>query len=275
MLIQARAFARTCLFAAVLVPGALAPSSARAAQITSSTTDTPAITQTVSLPLTPTDFSPGNSKVTGNPLTFNQFDTQNGARVLDSVTLTLHAAIQNQFAMQFTTPATITNSVGTTDPSKPGPTITMFQPDGKTSLLAVAASPSDSLSRTVTYGFKPGENLPQTFSSSLPSDSKYYIAPTNFDKTQTLKLTAPADLALFSGKGTIQLPVSAKAWSSFTTSSGNGFGSISTAGTADVTVTYNWHSGPPAPQTVPEPASLAAWGVALGLAVAAARRRAR
>ena len=271
---QARALARTWLLTAVVVPGVLAPTVTRAAQIASNATDATTITQSAKLPLTPTDFSPGNDKVTGNPLSFNQFDTKNSTRILDGVTLTLHASIENQFGMKFTTPATITNSVGTGDTAMPGPSITMFQPDGKTPLLKVAAAATDTLSRSVTYGFKAGETLPQEFSSSLAKSSPFYLAPTTFDKTQTLKLTAPADLALFSGAGAIKLPVSAAAWSKFTSSSGNGFGSISTAGTADVTVTYDWHDRLPAPQTVPEPASLAVWGLA-GLALAGTIRARR
>jgi MYXO-CTERM domain-containing protein len=270
MPIRARAMARTWLITTALVAGLMAPTVARAAQLTAPSTP---VTQTSSLPLTPTDFAAGNN-VPGNPLTFNQFDTLNQARVLDSVTLTLHAAIENQFGMKFTTPATITDTIGTASASQPGPTITMYQPDGKTPLLTVGATATDALSRSVTYGSQPGQTLPQEFSSSLPTTSPFYIAPTSFDKTQTLTLTSPADLALFTGNGTLKLPVSAAAWSEFNSSSGNGFGSVTTAGKADVTVTYNWHDRIPAPQTVPEPASIAVWSLAgLGLAATLRARR--
>jgi hypothetical protein len=258
-----RSSARLRLGAAALLALALAPA-ARAGLIT----------QTSSLPLTTTDFSPSNS-VTGNPLVFQQFDTEGGARTLDGVTLTVHAMIQNQYGMQFTTPATITDSAFTGNPATTGPAITAYQPDGKTPLLTVQASDTSGLSRSVTYGGKPGQTLPQSFSSSLPSTSPFYIAPTVSQQTQTLTVSDPKSLALFTGTGKMSLPVSAAAFSSFVSSSGNGFGSVSTSGTADVTVNYKWHDTIPAPQTVPEPASLVLWGLGgLTLALCSRARRA-
>ena len=234
------------------------------------------ITQSASLPLTTTDFTP-DGKIAGNPLVFQQFDTEGGSRQLDAITLTVHAKIQNDYGMKFTTPATITNTVATGKPESPGPVITVYQPNGKTPLLS-AQAPNDAslMTRSVAYGFKAGETSGREFSSSLPASSPYYIAPTVFDQSQTLKLTAPADLALFSGKGKLSLPVGASAYSKFTTSSGNGFGSISTKGSADVTVLYQWHPTLPAPQTVPEPTAMVLWGLgatALGWRVRARTRR--
>ena len=55
--------------------------------------------------------------------------------VLDSVTLNFSAHVKNQFSMTFINPATITESFKPADPSSTGPTITLFQPDGKTPLL--------------------------------------------------------------------------------------------------------------------------------------------
>src|SRR5262249_59495626 len=138
---------------------------------------------------------------------------------VDSVTLTVHARVQNLYDMRFVTPATITDSVATGNPAQPGPSITMYQPDGKTPLLSVQAPNDPSvLSRSVTYG-QPGQTLPQEFSSSLPKTSPFYIAPTVFDQTGSQTLTKAADLALFTGKGTMALPVAASAWSSFTSTS--------------------------------------------------------
>src|SRR5262249_50296821 len=123
-----RSSARLRLGAAALFALALAPAATAGL-----------ISQTSSLPLTTTDFSPSNS-APGNPLVFQQFDTQGGARTLDGVTLTVHAMIQNQYGMQFTTPATITDSAFTGNPTTTGPSITVYQPDGKTPLLTARAS---------------------------------------------------------------------------------------------------------------------------------------
>jgi PEP-CTERM motif len=273
MSIRAVSLVRLCL--CTLVLGAATPAT-MAAGLTATTTDpatTPGVlTQTATMPLTPTDFASGGTP--GNPLTFNKFDTKNDSLILDSVNLTVHAAISNDFAMKFYTPATITTSVATGNSSQPGPAITLYQPDGKTPLLT-AAAPNDPnvLSRSVTWGDKPNQPMNVEFSSKLDPSSPYYIAPALSQNTQTLKLTAPADLALFTGKGTIGLPVAGSAWARITSSSGNGYGDISTKGTADVSVTYAYHDRIPAPQMVPEPASMALWG--LGVVVLAVRFRAR
>jgi hypothetical protein len=98
------------------------------------------ITQSASIPLTSTDFGPGSAGV--QPLVFQKFDTHSDALALDSVTLSYTAQIQNTFGMTFTTPATITDSVATGNAATPGPTITLYQPDGTHALLTVKA-PND------------------------------------------------------------------------------------------------------------------------------------
>jgi hypothetical protein len=273
MSIRSVVMVRLCLVAVVL--GALAPVAASAGPITLPATpvNPGLITQTATMPLTPTDFSSGGG-VAGNPLTFQKFDSENGSLILDSVTLTVHAAIQNEFAMKFYTPATITTSVATGDPSQPGPSITLFQPDGKTSLLTVAAANDPSvLSRSVTWGNQPNQPMNTEFSSQLSPSSPYYIAPALSQKTQTIVLSKASDLALFSGSGTLALPVAGSAWARITSSSGNGYGSVTTQGTADVTVQYSYHDRIPAPQMVPEPPSVLHWG--LGGVLLAVRYRAR
>jgi hypothetical protein len=234
-----------------------------------------AITKTATLPLTSTNFNTDQSGIT--PLTFQKFDTQNNTLQLDEVDLTFHALIKNNFGMTFTTPATITATVGTGNPTTPGPTITMYQPDGKTPLITAAAPNSTSaLNRAITYGQNPGETLPQSFGSDQPVNSKFYIQPAVTEASNSLKLNDAADLSLFSGTGTLKLPVAAQAFSKFTSSSGNGSGWVQTYGTADATVTYKYHTRIPAPETVPEPAAVLLWGVA-GLALVGlhrARRRA-
>ena len=247
------------------VTAALTPSASRAATIA---------TQSAVLPPTSTNFSTGNSNV--SPLVLEKFDTMEGTRVLDSVALAFHAKISDQFSMTFPTngPSTITTSVATGDATTPGPTITMFQPDGVHPLLTVKAANDPSfLTRAVTYN--PASGLSNVFSSSLDSKSKNYLAPAMSEASNTFHLTSPSDLAVFTGKGFVGLPVTAQAFSSFKSSSGNGFGKVTTSGTADVSVTYQWHAQAPAPQvTTPEPASVVLWGiVGLGLAAGVRKRR--
>jgi len=246
------------------------------------------ITQTASLPLTTTNFGAGNAQTA--PLVFQQFDTMGGARQLSSVSLTFSAMIENQFGMRFTTPATITDSVATGNAAAPGPSITLYQPDGRHTLLTVSAPNDPSvLTRSVTYGNGPGQAMSQSFSSLLPTNSPYYIAPAISQGTNSLNLTAPADLAVFTGGGKVALPVSAQAISKFLSTSGNGFGSVSTQGTAEATVVYNYATlgqetgtpgGPPSSgggtPHVPEPAAVILWGVGgLGMMVAHRWRRRR
>lgn len=255
----------TRLAAAIAATLALAgaPSAARAG----------VITKTATLPLTSTNFNTDGSNL--SPITFQQFDTQNNALVLDSVNLSFHALIKNSFGMNFTRPSTITATVGTGDPTKPGPIITMYQPDGKTPLVSAAApNTAQALTRSVTYGFNPGETLPQSFGSDQPVGSKYYLQPAITEASNTMKLTAPADLALFTGKGQVKLPVAAQAYSQFHTTSGNGGGWVSTYGTADATITYEYHSKVPAPEVVPEPSTVLVWSLG-GFALVAAHRARR
>jgi hypothetical protein len=229
-----------------------------------------AITQTATIPVAQTDW--GTPKI----LNINQFDTQGGARILDQVNVSLHAHIENNFGMTFTTPSTITESVATGNPSSPGPSITIFQPDGTTPILSVQ-SPNDPnfLTRSVTYGFQPGQAFPQTFSSSLPSTSPFYLAPAVSDQSSTLNLTSPANLAAFSGTGSIKLPVVASAVESDFFSSGNGQDLLTTTANADVTVTYQYHLSSPQTITAPEPGSVALWGLGAAVGLGLLRRSRR
>jgi hypothetical protein len=232
------------------------------------------ITKTATLPLTSTNFNTNNNSL--SPLTFQQFDTQNGTLQLDEVDLTFHALVRNNFGMTFTTPATITATVGTGNPAVPGPTITMLQPDGKTPLITASApNTAQALTRTVTYGMNAGEKLPQSFGSDQVVGSKFYIQPAITEASNSLKLTNASDLALFTGAGKLSLPVSAQAFAKITSSSGNGSGWVQTFGTADATVTYKYHDRVPAPEVVPEPATVMLWGVAGLAALGASRLRRR
>ena len=243
---------------------ALTPSVSRAASIA---------TQTAVLPPTSTNFTAGNSSV--SPLVLTKFDTMGATRVLDSVDLSFHAKITDKFDMTFATngKSTITTSVATGDAATPGPSITMFQPDGIHPLLSVKAANDPSfLTRNIT--FDPTKNGSNIYGSSLPTTDSHYIAPAMTEASNSLHLTKAADLALFTGQGFIGLPVSAQAFSSFKSTSGNGYGKVTTSGTADVTVSYHWHEQTPAPQvTTPEPASVILWGLAGGVIAFGVRKR--
>ena len=218
------------------------------------------ITQTVTLPLTNTDFIAGDPRVTNNPMVFQQFDTQHGTRTLNSVTITFSASITNTFGMSFTTPATIIDSVATGDPTTPGPSITVYKPNGSSALLEVKAPNDPSfLTRTVTYGFGSGQTLPQSFGSQFPTNSPYYLAPATAKASNSLTTSNTSDLAIFTGSGNVALPVSASAFGRFTSSSGNGFGRITTNATASVTLNYNWTIT--GDQTIPEPTSFILAGI--------------
>ena len=234
------------------------------------------ITQTVTLPLSQTDFSAGNPRVTNNPMVFQQFDTAQGTRTLDSVTLSFSASITNNFSMRFVTPATIVDSVATNDPNTPGPAIILYQPNATNTLLVVKAPNDPSfLSRSVTYGFGPGQTSPQAFGYQFATNSPYYLAPATAHASNSLTTSAVSDLAIFTGAGNVALPVAATSFGSFNSTSGNGFGRITTSATATVTVQYNWHPTQPGGQTIPEPSSFVLAGLGgIGLLLARRKRRA-
>lgn len=252
----------------IAVAAALAPVGVRADRLT----------QTVSLPDTPTDFDSRGANSSVSPLVFQQFDDQNKTLQLDAVDLSFNASIRNTFRMKFTAPATITDSVATGDPNTPGPSITVYQPDGVHSLLTVKAPNDPSfLTRSVTFSNKPGESLTPSFGPDQPPP--YYLAPAVTQASNSLHLTSPADLALFNGSKSIALPLEAHAFANNIVP--QGFGAVSTNVSADVTVTYEYSkvASVPSPElghgTVPEPASVILWGIGGATLLVAHRVRRR
>src|SRR5207244_3511899 len=104
--------------------------------------------------------------------------------------------------------------------------------------------------------------LPQQYDSSNPG-SPFYLAPATADQTLSIKLTSPDQLKLFLGSGKVSLPVEASAFSSFVSTSGNGWGKVRTSAAANVKVSYEYHSVVPSPQgqLIPEPGAVALWGL--------------
>lgn len=201
---------------------------------------------TASIPVTPTDWSPGVPAGSPNPLTLPKFDP--GLGKLLSVTLKLDYSLQNDFHMQFVSPSKLT--VSATEAK-----ISIERPD-KSVLLS--ATPEDvTKEATVT-----GPTFPQ---------EKTFPSLNRTGTTGPLNLTSAADLALFTAakKGdTIALPAFATSKSTFTSSTGNGNASVNTRAGVGVSVVYTY-----APSPVPEPTTFAVLG--LGVFGLAASRRVR
>lgn len=240
---------------------------------------TPVQSQSTSPPgvLVPTNWGPGTTGVT-NPLVFNQFNPNLGT--LTSVDVTMTTTVRNDYELKFvTTPVPTTIFVATsqtsdpsvlTDPTKralltDGPTVTLYGPNGTTQIFGAPGTrqPVDFVQLTESSG---------TWSSLLPVTSPNYIAPTMTEQSFALGLTASSAPSLFSdfiGTGQVDLPVTASAFSSFFTSSGNGGGAVLTAANAQVTVQYEYLAAP----VVPEPSSGILLGLGIGFSALASRYR--
>jgi hypothetical protein len=235
--------------------------------------------------LVQTNWGVGTNNIT-SPLIFEQFNPKLGT--LSSVELTLSTTIRNDYELVFVNTPIITTlyvaTSQTTDPSiladpakraalTDGPTVTVKGPDGTTQIFGAPAStqPVDYVPLTKpsgTWSSLPLPTNPIDPSTGLPLN---YIPPTNTSQTIPLNLTAASAPSLFSdfiGTGNIDLPVSASAFSSFYSSSGNGGGAVLTYARAVVTVQYVYLSA------IPEPSSaiLLALGIGGGFVLIQRRR---
>lgn len=233
-----------------------------------------------------TNWGPGTNGIT-NPLVFNQFNPQLGT--LTSVDITLTTTIRNDYELVFVNtqiPTTIDLATSQTtdpsvlsDPSKralltDGPSVTLFGPDGTTQIFGAPATrqPVDFVQMTESSG---------TWSSMLPITNPNFIPPTVTTQSFSLGLTAADAPSLFSdfiGTGKVDLPVSATAFSSFFSSSGNGGGAVLTEANAVVTVQYSFDEAQistPPPAGVPEPSSAILLGLGIGIGIIANRWRRR
>ena len=234
---KTRPVCRTMLLASLAFGLTLASTAAplRAATITT--------TQTQVIPLTDTDWSPGKPATVTNPLVFQKFNTALGT--LTAVTVGTDYTFGHTGTLRF-------DSAGTIQIASKNQTIKVERPDG-TPLVSVNA-PDYTASQAYS-----GPTFPKTFT----------LAPAAVTTTSSpATLTSAADLALFKAAGsgeTIKLPAFASAVGSSSTTSGNGFGMVTTQAGVSVAVTYSY-------TPVPEPATVVVFGLG-GVALLAARRR--
>jgi hypothetical protein len=236
--------------------------------------------QTESIPMTPTNWGAGTGGIT-DPFDFTGFNSSLGT--LSGVEITLSLTIRNDYIMVFpATPTPTTLYLATTQTSDPsilanpslvqqltdGPSETLLAPDRVAAIFSGAGTrlPVDVVSLTEPAG---------TWSSFLPVTSPNYIAPSM--ATISLSITINNSnlaslLSEFIGSGTIDLPITANANSSFYSSSGNGSGTVLTS--ASTTITLDYQYTPAAPQTTstPEPSGLTLLGLGAGVGLLAAAR---
>jgi hypothetical protein len=232
-----------------------------------------------------TDWGPAVSGVT-SPTVFDQFDPHLGT--LDAVLITLTTTIRNDYIMTFpgsapnqppttlylATSATSDPSV-LTDPAKralltDGPTITLYASDGVTQIFGPPGTrqPVDFVQKT--------DAVAETFSSLLPVTDPHFIPPTmtqqSFSRTLDPSNAPGSLLASFIGKGKVDLPITAIAFGSFYSDSGNGSGILLTKARGTVTVQYLYTS---TQASVPEPSSAILLPVGIGGCFLAYRLRRR
>ena len=224
--------------------------------------------------LVATNWGAGTGGI-ADPLTFTQFNPSLG--ILTDIQITLTTNIRNDYILSFVqTPIPTTIYVATSSTSDPsiladparralltdGPTVTLFGPGGNVQLFGPPATtqPVDLVQMTEPSG---------TFSSLLPITNPNFIPPTVTQQTFTRTLdpsNAASIFADFIGNGSVNLPVTATAFSSFFSDSGNGGGTVLTKASATVTIQYGYSA-------IPEPSSVLLLGLGIGLATLATRVR--
>jgi len=242
MRLRATVFGVFC-FGLMVVP----PGTGALAAVTAPQTDT--------ITPTETNWGPNTPSLLGkNPLVFQQFDP--GLGTLQSVTVTMQYIASNEASITFTTPSTIILRTSLPNSITQGTTFTLGGPTGGSQPLLTASAPV--VTYTATYGGQPGQTLPQTFSSAAGTPPQFLLTPIGgsnvVNGSKTTVLNGSADLALFTGTGTVSLPAIAIAGTTFISNTGNGRGMIQTTAGVAVTVQYSYVA-------VPEPSSVALLGL--------------
>jgi hypothetical protein len=201
------------------------------------------ITHSAAIPSDQTDFS--------TTVSVPKFDPTLGT--LLSVAFTLFGEVTGDLGVENRNRS---NAVAVT--SRLEATLTLFRPDGTTLVVTVPNQVfTDSLARydrTLDFGGTSG----RTHAGIDASSSNSFAS------------SLPFDLALFTGSGSIVLPMTANGTSSYDGTSNISFQADSDANGL-VTVAYTYRAA-----AVPEPMALSLFGVGLaGLGVAAHRRRRR
>jgi hypothetical protein len=230
---------------------------------------TPLQTQSTSAPgiLMSTNWGPGTRGVT-SPLVFERFNSHLGS--LDAINITLSITIRNDYIMSFVaTPLPTTLYLATSATSEPsvladpakralltdGPTVSLFASDGVAQLFGAPGTrqPVDFVQKT--------EASTGVWSSLLPVTDPHFIPPTVTEQSYSRTLDsshAAALLASFIGTGTVDLPITATAFSSFYSDSSNGGGAVLTKARATFTIQYLYTAA-----SIAEPSS--AFLLALGI----------
>jgi hypothetical protein len=215
--------------------------------------------QVLTIPLTPTDWGPTTTVLTGlDPFVLKQFNPatySSGGKtaVLLGVEVKMSYEFDNTLSMKFDNMSTITvKATGNMQVDRPnGSTLLPTPNPAFTNFQSMTANPATVLGKTVTFPT-------QVYTGSVSSPTGGFTDSTS--------------LTQFKGTGTISLPVVATATSTFTTSSGNGFGASVTDAKAVITVVYRY-------ALVPEPSSLALAGLGGGcvalVGVCRSRKRSR
>ena len=206
------------------------------------------VTYTQSIPDTPTDWNQGTPSLLGkNPFQLQLFDptkftdAKGDQGTLVGVGFNLHSEFTNTISMRFDTPSTIQVQASGA--------MHLLGPNGKDLVNSPGFATSQSMTTTPSDMFQKSVSF----------------APNTFKNDSGMGYTDQPTLNAYTGHGTVSLPVSALATSSFTSTSGNGNGTSVTSASALITVIY-YYSLP-----VPEPSSLVLTGLG-GLGLAAVSR---
>ncbi|MDR3638164.1 MAG: choice-of-anchor E domain-containing protein [Isosphaeraceae bacterium] len=188
--------------------------------------------QTVSIGATDTNFGPGTAL--NDPMVFNQFNPSLGT--LTSVSVSVSYDFIHTSTITFYTPGTIGTSATEN-------TISVTLPNGQT--IASGTAPDYSSSTK----FDP---------STMSLNKSITLAPkTDMGSLGPVSLTSSTDLALFTGSGTISIPVLASSLAGQSTNNANCGARVTTEAGAKVTISYTYTPHP----AVPEPSSVVLLGL--------------